>query len=791
MKGFSAINAKLLRELSGLKGQIFTIALVLATGIASFIMLRGTVDCLRSSRDQYYDQYRFAHVFATLEHAPEAVARKIAALPGVRVAESRISEEVMVPIAGMPLPAYGKLLSLPQHRQPAVNALYLTMGRFPERGHDDEAVVLDAFAEAHGLALWQRLPVVINGKLRRLRIVGLARSPEFVFSIRPGAMINDPKRYVAIWMERRTLAAAYRLEGAFNEISLRLQPGADEAAVRAGIDRILLPYGGNGAFGRKDQISDRILTGELGQLGGIARMVPLVFLAVSVFLIRLVLGRLIALQRQDIATLKAIGYSNGEVRRHYLGLVVVVMLPGSVFGILGGYQLGKIVLGMYSGTFRFPSLVFELSWALVITALLVSLLAALTGALLAVRAAANLPPAEAMRPPAPARYRRSLLDRIGIAKLAGPSGMMALREVQRRPLRLLMSCFGIAGALSLMIFGRFGLDSLESYLDNTVRREQQQDLSVAFVRPVPVRALGEVRQLGGVVSVEGVRSVPIRLHHGHRSRNSVLIGLPEAALMRHLINRRHGDEVKVPPDGVLAPLVLQDVLGVQLGDRLQIELRDGERRTVRPFIAGFVDDSMGIQIFARERFVAELEGDSGAISSALVKVEPQAQASVVEHLSRSPRVLDVSDLNAEMQQQRHMHVSIMNVWTLISTLMATAVIFGVVYNNARISLTARSRELASLRVLGFSRREISLILLGGLALEVALAIPFGALLGRLWAQQFVSTMDIETFRWAPKISGQTYAMAIGATLLSATASAFWVRRSLDHLDLIAVLKNRE
>lgn len=784
------LDRKLTRESRRLLGQIVTIALVLAGGITCFVSLRGTYLSLEAARAEYYDRYRFAHVFARAERVPESVAHKLEVLPFVARVETRIAEEVMLPIAGMDRPAYGRLLSLPERGSPRINALHLRLGRYPARDKD-EAVVLESFADAHGLKPGARLPVVINGKLRLLRVVGIALSPEFVFAIRPGSLADDPKRYAVLWANRALLSSAFELEGAFNDVSLRLQGGAGEEAVRAAVDRILAPYGCDGSVTRDGQISHRVLKQELSQLGSLAGMIPIVFLCVAAFLINLVLGRLIRLQRPEIATLKAVGYTNREITRHYLGLVVVVLAPGALVGLLGGYYLGRTVLGLYAGSFRFPELAFRLSAELVGTAIGASALAAVAGALGAVRGAVRLPPAEAMQPPPPARYARGLLERLRLGAFVGPNGMMVLREIARRPLRTLFSSLGIAGAVALLILGRFGLDSLSDYFESTFRREQRQDLSVAFKGPVAPRVVGQLARLPGVEAAEGLRVVPVRIRHDHRMRDSFLLGIPPDAQLRRLVARGGGREIALPADGVLLTRTFADVLGVRIGDRPLLELREGDRRSVRPVIVGFIDETVGLQLYARAELLAALEGDQGAVSSVLLKVDRERIAGVQTELRRSPHVIDVSDVKADMQRLFDMNASIMDVWTAISIALASSVVFGVVYNNARISLAARSRDLASLRVLGFSRREISSILLSELAIEVLLALPTGLWLGRYWSQKFMETADQETFRWQVVVSPRTYLLAVVVTLLAAAASALWVRRSLDRLDLVSVLKARE
>jgi putative ABC transport system permease protein len=704
--------------------------------------------------------------------------------------QTRISEQVSLPIEGMPRPASGRLLSLPAVGEPATNAIHLRSGRLPERDRDDEVVLLETFAAAHGLEPGHRIPAVINGKLRKLRVVGVALSPEFVYALRPGAIADDPARYAILWMNRAPLASAFQLEGAFNDVSLLLQPGASEQTVRAAVDRLLRPYGCDGAVLRKDQQSNKILTSELGLLETLAGMMPMMFLGVAAFLVHVVLGRLVTLQRPEIATLKAVGYGNAAVRAHYAGLVAVVLLPASVLGIAGGYWLGHHMLELYASVFRFPFVRFDPGVALVGAAILMSGGAALAGALIAVRAAVRLPPAEAMRPPAPAVYHRTLLERLRLSAVAGPTAMMVLRELERRPLRTLLSSLGIASALALLVLGRFALDSVEAYLEGSLRREQRQDLAVSFDRPVSPRALRELSAMPGVRQVEGLRATAARVRHEHRARDAVLVGLPPGATLRRLVERG-GREVPVPPDGILVTTKLGEVLGLRVGDRPEVEIREGARPVVRPVVAGFVDESMGLQLYAREELVARLEGDLGAVGSAMLTVDPLQAAAVEERLRRLPRVLDVSALREDIGRMRDMQASVEDVRTIVCIVLGATVIFGVVYNNARIALATRARELGSLRVLGFSSREIASILIGGMAVELVVAIPIGLYLGHSWAQLVFQMMDQEQFRWQVYVAPSTYLLATAVGALAVAASALWVRRNVDRLDLIGVLKTRE
>jgi putative ABC transport system permease protein len=368
---------------------------------------------------------------------------------------------------------------------------------------------------------------------------------------------------------------------------------------------------------------------------------------------------------------------------------------------------------------------------------------------------------------------------------------MVMRELERRPLRTLSSSLGIAGAVALIILGHFGVDSLDAFLNGTFLREQRQDLTVSLIRPLSPRAVAELARIPGVLRAEGVRAVSARARNESRQRDVLVLGLPAEAVLRRVV-ARGGQAVELPADGVVLTRTLASVLGVAQGERLDLELREGKRAHVRALVVGLVDDTAGLNVYAQTDMIAALEHDLGAVSQVLLDVEPARARSVEARLRTLPNVLDVSDLRGSVQRLRDMNGAAMDVWALVSITLSACIILGVVYNNARISLEARSRELASMRVLGFSRGEISAVLIGGLAAEVGLAIPLGLALGFRWAALFMeSSLDPETMRWVVVIAPRTYLLASVVVVLAGAASALWVRRSLDRLDLIGVLKTRE
>lgn len=785
-----ALDRKVLRDLVQLKGQVVTVALVVACGIAGYVAFQSTWDSLEYSKEAYYERYRFADAFVRLKRAPEAVAARLEAIPGVARVHTRVVQTIHLPIAGQVQPPIGEIVSLPGG-QPPLNRLVLARGRMPEPGRGDEALLLTAFARRYGITPGDSLPAVINGTLRDLRIVGLATSPEFVYPMPPGGGLSvDDERFAVLWMDRAAIAPAFEMEGAFNDAVFRLQPGASERAVLTEIDRVLDPYGGVPAVGQGRQESNYIVADEMEQLRTWATVVPLIFLSVSAFLVNVVLSRLVSLQRPEIATLKAIGYGDWEIGLHFLKLVSVFVLLGAGLGLVLGAVLGRGLTGLYTEVFHFPIFGYRVSLPVMLAGTAVSLVSAVVGAAAAVRQVVVLTPAEAMRPPSPAVYRPLISERLGMGGLVSQAGRMVLRELERRPLRLILSSLGVAAAIASLVVGRMGEDAMNYLLDVQFQRAWREDLSVTFRDPVPERAVRALGRLPGVHRAEGVRAVAASVRVGARARDVVVLGYEDGAQLRRVVDRR-GREVPLPPTGALASAQLATVLGVGVGDTVLVKVLEGERRTYPVRLAGLVGDLAGLQLYARRNVLGGLLDEAPSANSAVLAVDPRQTAEIERRLNDMPQVASITSRVSAIRHFREQSGTSMLIISAVLTAFAATIAIGVIYNNARVALSLRSRELASLRVLGFTRGEISGILLSELAFQVLVSLPLGVLLSRWFTEWVVSISHPERFRLPADVSPQRLAFAVLVTLVAAAFSALLVRRSLDHLDLIAVLKTRE
>ena len=786
----SQLDRKLLRDLLRMKGQSLAILLLVACGVASYVGSISTFKSLLHSQSSYYREFRFADVFAQLERAPEDLASRVASLPGVDRVETRVVEDVTLNIEGLTEPATGRLISLPPSGDAALNAVYLRRGRMFDPVAKREVLVSEGFALANGLEPGSTVTAVVNGRRQQLRVVGLALSPEYVYPIKAGDTMPDDKRFGVLWMSRDALAPAFEMQGAFNDLTLQLARGSSEASVIEGVDRLLEPYGGRGAFGRFHQVSNRYLSDEIQSLEATGVIVPVIFLGVAAFLLNVVLSRLISTQREQIATLKALGYSSLDVGFHYAKLVLIIASLGVVLGTLLGAWVGRSMTEMYTQFFRFPSLNYHLGNEVIATATVVSLVSALAGVGSAVSKAVKLPPAEAMRPAAPAKFRKTFLERIGVHRVLSPAGRMILRNLGRRPGRTLLSSLGIAFAVAIVIVGWFFMDSMNQIMVVSFDFAYRDDVTVTFTHPRPERAIRELEHMPGVLRAEPFRAVAVKVRAGHRERQIGLFGLPPEGRLRRLLDSNLREK-RVPDDGLLLTNKLAEVLHVVPGDSLRVEVLEGARPAREMTVVGVVDEPIGVFVYASLNTTRQLMGESTSVSGALLSVDEAQLVPLCARLKSVPAVAGVTLHDAMVESFESTSKEYLQFFSFILVAFAVVIVVGVVYNSGRIALAERERELASLRVIGFTRAEISMILLGEMGVQVVLAIPLGFALGYGMAAFIAGAFDSELYRLPLVISRSTYLFATEVLLVSAAGTALVVRRKLDHLDLVEVLKTRE
>lgn len=783
-----ALHIKLFRELRRLWAQVLAIALVMAAGVATMIIGVGTYQSLADTRDAYYATHRFADVFASVTRAPRSLLPRIAEIEGVIAVEGRIEKVATADIEGVTEPVSVLLVSLPRVGEPVLNRIYLRNGRLPEDA--DEAVVSEVFAKANDLVPGASIEVLINGSLRKVRVSGVALSPDFIYAMAPGEMLPDERRFGVLWMQEAGLAGAFGLEGAFTSVALRLLSGASEARTIEALDDALRSYGGRGAYGRDQQISHVFLESELVGLRAMSQLLPPIFLIVSAFLVNITLSRLIALEREQIGLMKALGYSSWSVAVHYVQFVLLIAVVGCAVGFVGGYWLGTQLTLLYTKFYSFPLLVFSRDPGTYVIAAGTTIAAGVVGAINAVRKAAWLPPATAMLPPAPPQYRKLSFGLPMFPVHLRQTSVVALRHLLRWPWRSAGGVLGVSLSVAILVGSLWTIGAMEHMMQLTFNQTERQNATLTFQGQRPLAALFAVERLPGVMRAEPFRAVGVEIGNEQVSRRVAIVGRRADADLSRLVDQ-DGRPVSLPTDGLVLSKSLGDILGVHAGDAVWVRLLEGDRREFSLPVATVVEGFMGLGAYMDLGALNRLLREGEAISGTTLAIDEAEQPNLFATLKRTPSAGYISLQSIALEQFRKTQAQ--NLYVMVGVLagLAALISFGIVYNFARISLSEQGREMASLRVLGFTKAEVSSLLLGEIAVIALVAQPVGWVIGYLIALAMVAGFSNEVYRMALVIGPEVYAYSSLVVCAAAIVSGLIVRRRVDRLDLIAVLKTRE
>lgn len=786
----SPLNHKLSRDLWRMKGQAGAIGAVVAVGVLMLVMMTGLVASLSETREAYYERYRLADVFAPVARAPERLAGRLAEIPGISAVETRVVGRALIDIPGQVLPVQAQAVSLPDRGQPALNDVYLTDGRMPASGRADEILLLQSFAAAHDLSPGDTLRATMNGARRSFDIVGFAQSPEFLYTTAPGEMVPDDARFGVIWMGRSALAAAYDMDGAFNEALFGLSRDASEDAVLSAIDRLLQPFGGSGAFSIDEQISNRFVSEEIASLRATAVSVPPIFMAIAAFLLYIVISRMVQSEREEIGLMKAFGYTNTEVGAHYFKLILAIAVGGALAGCLGGIAAGRALISVYTAYFKFPFLVFQLDPASFATGVTVSILSASAGGLFVLRQVFALTPAVAMRAPAPPNFSRT--GRIGkrFNRFLDQPSRMVFRRLTRQPGRMAGSIIGIASGMALSVSVITLYVGFDRTIDLTFTVVDRSDVTVSFTHPVSDKTLFELVRMPGVERAEPVRNVSVVLHNGLESHRGSIIGLPPSPELNRALDDTLAP-IDLPAMGVVLSEVLAGILGVAPGDTLTVDVREGRQPLLQIPVAGTAQSLLGSPAYMDLDALNRALREPGRISGAYLTIDAAHADEIYASLQDMPTVAGVS-VKAEA---RDAFLRMLNEGAgairYVMGVIAFVITFGIVYNAARIAQAERARDLASLRVIGFSKGEAAFVLLGELAVVTVIALPVGAIFGYYLSFALAEGFSTDLYQIPAVFDPVSYGQATLVVLAAALVSGLVVKRDLDGADLIEALKTRE
>ncbi|MFZ7089502.1 ABC transporter permease [Primorskyibacter sp. 2E233] len=784
-----ALDRKLLRDLWRLKTQALAIALVLACGVAIFLTGFGMLRALEATQRDYYDRQGFADIFATARRAPLSLLDEVREIDGVRAAEARVTGWVILDLPGRAAPAAGRVLSLPESSA-KLNVPILVSGRLPDPDAETEVAVSARFAAANDYLPGDRFSAITDGTRIDFTITGTLRSPEFIYALPPGGLMPDDAGFGMIWMPQRAAAATFGMTGAFNDLTLSLRRDANPDAVIDQVDRLLEPWGGPGPHDREKQISHSFLQAELDGLRNMTLVLPPVFFGIAAFLVNMVLGHIVALERSEIGLLKALGYRNTEIGLHYLVMAGLIAIVGIAMGWAVGAWLTSGMARIYAKFYDFPWLVRPEGLDTYALSGLIGLSAAAIGAMRAVLAAARLAPAVAMAPPAPPHFRHGVLDRLAIWARLSQSEMIVLRGLIRWPMRAFSTSLGLAFGVGVLIASGFFSDSMDRVIESAFFKASRQHATLVLASETTLEVVQDVAQLPGVMRVEPQFDLPATLWNGPLSKQVAISAHPPGGdLVRTLDTEDR--VVPVPAEGIVLSSQLANHLNLAPGDLVHIEVTEGRRASFDIPVSGIATQYLGLGAYMQLEALSRRLMVAPRVTSLNVALDPLQVPAFQSKIKSLPSVASLVMLTEVRDSFRDTLAQNLRISQIVFIIIAVLITVGVAYNGARIQLSERARELASLRILGFTKPEISAILLGETAALVLFAQPLGWAIGAGIAWLMVVGFDSDLYRMPLVLTLANFSKASLVSLAATAAAALIVRQRLDHLDLVAVLKTRE
>ncbi len=789
MTTVEALDRKLLRDFIRLWPQFLAISLVLAAGVAVLLMSFGMSAALEDTRKTYYERNRFADIFVDARSVPMSFVEIIRRIDGIEAVEARVTTFTTLDIPGKIDTTVAYVASLAP-AGPVLNRPTLRRGQWPDPQSTGEVVLNAPFAEANDLWPGDRFTATLNGVKRDLTVVGWALSPEFIYTIGPGSLIPDDEDYGIVWMPERALAALLDRTGAFDNLAVKLRPGARPKPIIDMLDQLLEPYGSWGAIGRDEQTSNAFIDAEITQLRTLAYILPPVFLGITIFLVNMVIGRIVALERAEIGLLKALGYSDIAILFHYLLLAGLVAVCGVALGYAVGSWLSYGLARLYADFLKFPYLIYTVSWNAYVVSGLLGLFAASAGAARAAWSAARLAPATAMSPTAPPRFRRNWID-VALRRMhVSQPTMMILRSLIRWPVRAAMSVLGLSLAVAILVSSNFFPDSLDLIIDTGFHQSNRQHVVLFFNDTMDESALEDAARLPGVLQVEGQQYLPVILRHEHRQKRAVIEARRPGNDLSRIVSAE-GEIVDAPPGGIMLSERLAAQLGLAVGDMVEVEFLGNRKGAYDLPVTRLVTQYFGLGAYMDQETADRLFQQAPQVSVINVTLDPARNAAFQAALKELPRLGGRAMM---VENRRGFEETISEnilVSTMVYALLGILITVGVAYNGARIQLSERARELASLRILGFTRGEVAYILIGEIMLLALIAQPLGWWIGWAVAKLMTDSFTSDLYAIPMVLKVSTFSSASLIVLGAAMASVLVVRRRLDRIDLVSVMKTRE
>lgn len=784
------LNRKIIRDLWQFKGQFISVLVVVIIGVMLYSGINAAFRNLSGASEKYYREYRFADLWATMYRAPEGVEEKIKSLPFVKMATGRVVQDVKIGISGEN--AIVRMITLPDDKKDIVNDVRITSGSYFSVQENNQCLLEEEFFKAHNLKIGDYIYPIINGNEVKLKVSGTVKSPEFVYTIRDGGeLMPDNRKFGIVFVKQSFGQAILGYEGSINSLVMLVHEGTDIDSAKDDVKKYLEEFGVSEVVEKENQISNKMLSEEMKGLKATGGSFPVVFFIVAAVIIYITMGRIVENQRTQIGVLKAFGFSNLSILLHYLSYSIIIAVVGNIIGAVLGMYLGKGFTELENMYFHLPVTDMKMYPELVIPASMLTLFFCLLAGYNACKRAFRIMPSEAMRPKAPLKGKKILIERITVlwGKL-GYSWKMILRNVFRYKRRALMTSIGVvfATAITFISFGM--MDSINFLMDQQYSNIQNYDIKVSFTKYLNLEELSYIRSIPHVVKLEPVVETGVEVSNGWKKKDigfTALINNPEI----YKATDKEGTPLELPDNGILIPEKLSKLLDAGPGDTVQIKsyLPGKEKKDI--MVKGVVAQYIGSSVYSSIDSMNYLIGEGRIANSAVMIIDsPDNERAVIDKLKEIPAVGSVqSKSDAYNNLMRNM--SSMTAFIGVMIILAAVLSVAVVYNIATINIFERQRELATLKVLGFKDKEVRSLIFNENYLITLFGAMVGLPFGNWLGNAMMSMYDTDAYSFIFTATNEAYILSAALTAGFTVLANLTLMGKIRNINMVEVLKSNE
>ncbi len=783
---------KVFRDLKENKGTYFACIVIVIIGLMVFTSFSMVSDNLRKSQQNFYTNQNFADGFAQVRALPYSAVDRLSKIEGIAEIQGRMVKDVTVLFPGRTDNTYLRLISVDPKAAKPINDMLLNQGIPLSKGKAN-IWVDTAFFDANDLRMNDKIEVVAGGSKHELQVVGVGQTPEYIYALRSSADIfPTPENFGIAFVPLDTMKNLFPQENGFNDLVFNTLPDTDFEELKSVLEYELKTYGVIAIFPREDQMSHLLLTGELDGLQAMTKALPILFLSIAAMILYIVLKRLIEQQRGQIGILKAMGYTQTEVIVHYLSYALVIGLSGGIVGVILGFMLSKPFIEMYQMFFNMPGMEVSFDPKYLFIGILISFGFSILAGYQGSKRVLSLEPAEAMRPVAPVVGKKVLIEKISFVwDMLTVQGMMAVRNISRNKARSVFILIGVMLCFAITTFTGSMNELFQKMLFDQYEYVETYDVKATLAKPIEEKGAGrELMAFSGVKNVEALAEIPITIKNKWHKQDTVLLGIPKDGSLYNIIDQNY-NKIDPPENGLLLTQRLAELLDVGIGSTIKIEspyLKEDaqDQLEVVGIIPQYVGMNAYIELGAAQNFLKQ--GD--LVTSLLLEMEQEHVKDFQETYLQSDLIAGIDEKSHRMEKLQEMmksYGSMIYIYMLIGIIIG----FAIIYSSSIITVSERSRELASMMVLGLTPGEVlSVITFEQWSIGI-MGIVAGIPMSHLMLSAISQAMSTDVFTMPVSITSSSYIMGGIVTCFSIWIAQRFAARKIAGLSLVEVLKSPE